>query len=167
MPTPDQHDDEPDDELDDDDGKYRDPALVYDRVAPSPLPPMGPDGGPLGTGGVGPPPPLPAATPDHFVCLRGPCLHYWQMETHMDAGNPAETWGEDGLRDDEGKPVRQPRQISRTCLVHPGVEVELTENVVYACSRWEPQLPGDLKRRDKRRRVYLKQYPHHAPEALR
>lgn len=150
--------------------RTRAPLDTYANVPSSPLPEMAPDGGPIAQP-IGNPPAVPAATASLFVCLRGPCRHYWELETHIVSGNPASTWDPvDGLKDQAGQPIRQPRQISRTCLVHPGFETELTEDVVYACSRWDPEQPlpwyvrwlgGNT--RERRRRVHLKLHPQYAP----
>ena len=162
-------DDEPSDEdldeieAEEGGGRRKVPADTYSKVPPSPLPQMGPDGGPEPSAVVGPPAPTPPATPDTFVCLRGPCRHYWQIRTHIVSGNPAGTFGPGGLVDPVTKqPIAEPRQITRTCLVHPGIEVELTEDVVYGCNRWDPLSPREVRKLEKRQRVYLKIYPQHA-----
>jgi hypothetical protein len=80
----------------------------------------------------------------------------------MAAGNPAGTFGPGGLVDPtSGAPVRAPRQINRTCLLHPGTETELTEDSVYACNKWEPMSPRDLRARLKARERYYKLNPGH------
>lgn len=158
----DQHDGEHD-ELDDTENRVRVPLETYARIEAAPLPPMSPDGGVMPGAGLAPPAPVPAATPDNFVCLRGPCRYYWEIVTHLVSGNPKDTWDvEDGLKDQDGKPLEAPRQISRSCLVHPGGETELTDDVVYRCNRWDPLERSDVKAVEKRRRVYLKTFPQHA-----
>jgi hypothetical protein len=156
--------DEPEATADDEDsGKHKVPLDQYADVEVGPLPPIAPDGGFVGDP-LGVPPAVPSATPDNFICLRGPCRHYWQIETFMASGNPKDTWGEDGLKDPEtGEPIRQPRQLSRSCLAHPGTETELTEDCVYDCNRWSPLTPRELKRDAKRRSKYLKLHPQHLP----
>ena len=140
------------------DGKHRSLVDQYKDVE-LPPPAMGPNMTPM-MGPVGSSPAVPAATPDHFVCLRGPCRHYWQLETFMASGNPAMTWDpEVGLKDEDGKPIRVPRQINRSCLVHPGTETELTEDSVYSCSRWDPLSPREVRARQKRIDKYLRNYP--------
>jgi hypothetical protein len=221
-----------------DDGRRRVPAELYSSIPAGQLPAMGRDGAPT-AGQPGPPAPLPPATTANFICLRGPCRHYWQTTTHIESGNPKATWDpRDGLRpskpcpacagagaqlvapltatdhdqrcnyvptqgcwldrpcllemhhdgahhhDAERAPaprpiacetcngtgvvpdrsapvVKEPRQISRLCLVHPGVETDLSENLVYDCNRWDPILPKEAHALDKRRRVYLKIHPEH------
>lgn len=146
----------------DDDDKHRTPLDQYKDVELGGLPPLAPDGGFVAQGPIGQAPAVPAATPQSFICLRGPCRHYWQLETFMASGNPIDTWGPDGLKDPEtGKPLRIPRQINRSCLAHTGTETELTEDTVYNCNRWDPLSARELRKLDKRRRVYLKLYPDH------
>lgn len=150
------------DDADDDDFKHKAPIDQYEGIE-MPLLSVGANGTP-NAGLVGQAAPIPPASPDTFVCLRGPCRHYWELVTFMASGNPAETWGPDGLKDDDGNPIRMPRQINRTCLAHPGTETELTEDTVYACNRWDPLTPREVRARDKRIRKYLKLYPQHAKE---
>lgn len=142
---------------------YKVPLGAFDDVELGGLPPIAPDGG-FAPGPVGTAPSVPAATADNFVCLRGPCIHYWQLETFFASGNPKETWGEDGLKNADGSPVRMPRQISRSCLAHPGTETELTDDAVYFCSRWEPMTAREAKARAKRIAKYFKNYPEHRPK---
>ena len=145
-----------------DSGKVKAPLDQYAQVEPAPLPPIGHDGAPI-LGAIGLPPPVPAATPRNFVCLRGPCRFYWELHTFMGSGNPAATWGEDGLKDEDGNRIREPRQINRVCLVHPGTETELTEDCVFHCTKWDPLLPRETKRLERRRSKYLRLHPDHAP----
>jgi hypothetical protein len=140
---------------------YKVPLESLSDVELGGLPSIAPDGG-FAPDPIGMAPSVPAATPEHFLCLRGPCAHYWELETFFASGNPSMTWdAEDGLKDDSGKPVRMPRQISRSCLAQPGMETELTDDVVYACNRWTPMTARELRARDKRRAKYLKIYPEH------
>jgi hypothetical protein len=150
------------DEQDELDGRRKVPSEQYKDIAPAPMPPIAPDGGIEPGYGIGLAPAVPAATPATFVCLRGPCRHYWEVHTFMASGNPAETWGEDGLKDGEGRPIRQPRQINRSCLSAAGNEMELTEDTVYFCNRWDPLTPRELRRREKPQQRYLKLHPEYA-----
>lgn len=224
---------------DEEDGRRKVLADAWNDIPPAPLPPIAPDGG-LAISAIPPPPPLPTPTPATFVCLRGPCRHLWQLETHLDSGNTSATWdpaaglkamkpcadcggtgfvqgvpelaapphaacgylasqghfrgmpcrlvanhggahhhalgiperqrlhcptcgGSRVVVDPDGAPVRQPRKITRTCLVHEGTETDFTDDVVYQCNRWDPIDPKDKehRRRDDRRRVYLKLHPEH------
>jgi hypothetical protein len=145
-----------------DDGKRRIPLESFDDVELGPLQ-IGPDGGIAGPIGV--PPAVEAATPEHFICLRGPCRHYWAFETFMASGNPKETWDpETGLKDLDGNPIRPPRQVSRSCTAQPGIEIELTDDCVYECNRWSPISPRELKRENRRREKYYRQNPSHRPK---
>jgi hypothetical protein len=140
---------------------YKVPLGSLDNVELGGLPPIAPDGG-FTPGPIGMSPSVPAATPEHFMCLRGPCRHYWQLETFFASGNPMQTWDAvDGLKDSDGKPVRMPRQISRSCLAQPGMETELTDDVVYECSRWDPLSPREVRRLERRREKYYKIRPNH------
>jgi len=147
--------------------KSKTPIEQYKDVDLGGLPPIAPDGG-FAPGPVGMPPPVDAATPENFVCLRGPCRHYWQIETYMASGNPKETWDpETGLKDlVTGQPLRVPRQISRSCTAQPGTETHLTEDCVYECNRWDPMTARELRVRDKRTKKYLKLHPEHDPGRL-
>ena len=145
-----------------DSGKHKAPLDGFADVELGGLPAIAPDGG------FAPQlpdlsPSVPAANPDLFICLRGPCRHYMQIETFFASGNPKDTWDDDdGLRDPEtNEPVRMPRQITRTCLVHPGTETELTDDIVYDCNRWSPMTSREVRRETKRRSKYLKLHPDH------
>lgn len=142
--------------------KRIDPSARFSDVELAAVP-MGPAATPL-AGPIGSTPPIPDATPATFICLRGPCRHYWQMSTHVESGNPKETWDpEIGLKDADGNPVRQPKQINRVCLAHPGVETELDDNIVYSCTRWSPLTPREVRKLEKLRAKYYKQFPEHDP----
>jgi hypothetical protein len=134
-------------------GKVKSPLEQYDNVESAPLPPIAPDGGFAPGAGVGMPSSAPPADPEHFVCLRGPCRHYWELVTYMGAGNPEDTWAELG--------IREPRQINRSCLAHSGTETELTENCVFACNLWDPLSPREARKREKRRERHFRRYPEH------
>jgi hypothetical protein len=140
--------------------KSKSPIEQFSAIEPSPLPPLALDGG-FAAGPIGAPPPIPPATPATFVCLRGPCRHYWELVSHMESGNPKETWGEGGLVDADGHALEQPRAVSRTCVANPGYETDLTDDNVYACNRWDPLSPREVKRLEKRRSKYLKLHPDH------
>lgn len=148
----------------DEDDKRKAPIDQYSHIEPGGLPPIAPDGG-FAPGPIGTPPAVDAATPQNFICLRGPCRHYWQIETFVASGNPSSTWGEGGLVDpDTGKPLRVPRQLNRSCLAHSGTETELTEDCVYNCNRWDPLTPRELRATAKRTAKYFKLYPDHRPK---
>jgi hypothetical protein len=143
-------------------GKYHSVTDSFEDVELGGLPPIAPDGGfiadPLGMA-----PSVPAADPRIFICLRGPCRFYWERQAFFESGNPKETWGEGGLVGDDGEPIEMPRQIDRTCTAHPGTETELTDELVYDCSKWDPLTPREIEKRDKARRRYYKHHPDHDP----
>ena len=95
---------------------------------------------------VGQPQPVPERTPDYFVCLRGPCRHYWHLETMAQEGNPAGTW--------EALDIQAPRQHHHTCLVNPGFETSFEDDNVYECSRWDPLTEQELVQIRTRREEY-------------
>lgn len=140
--------------------KTKSPIEQFAGIEPSPMPPIAPDGGFM-AGPIGAPPPIPPATPETFVCLRGPCRHYWELVSHMESGNPANTWGEGGLVDEAGAVIAQPRAISRTCVANPGFETDLTDDNVYDCNRWDPMSERELKKLERRRSKYLRLHPDH------
>ncbi len=119
-------------------------SLSADRFSefePSAVP-IAPDGGIApGYGADQIPAPLPAEAKT-FICLRGPCRFYWQTQSEFPYGNPEGTF----------EPGKEPRSISRACLTHPGVHMDLTEDTVYDCNRWDPleqrELDGLAERRD-------------------
>lgn len=59
----------------------------------------------------------------------------------------------------DGKPVKAPRQILRTCMRQPGCETDLTETLVYECNQWDPGDPKELRQLTKRRETFLEQHP--------
>jgi hypothetical protein len=130
-------------------------ADIYEGSPPAPLPPISPDGGFPANQQLEQPASVPAATPEAFICLRGPCRHYWELDAFFESGNPEGTFEELG--------VAPPRQIARTCTVMVGVETELTEAMVYRCNRWDPYDPEELVTLDARRRRYYERHPDHLP----
>ena len=121
-----------------------------------PAVPVGVDGGPMvGYGTTGQPSPVPARHPDHFICLRGPCRHYWHLVTMAQEGNPEETWAHLG--------IEAPRQHHHTCLINPGFETSFGDDNAYECSRWDPTPKQELIQLRVRRDAYFKDHPEHAP----
>lgn len=124
-------------EVPDEKRKVLDP---FKDVDPMPTPMAGPDGGPVMQGYLGPAEPIPAATPENFICLAGPCRYYIEIHSYAEV----ETRGLS----------HTPRQINRLCRVMSGVELDLTDDCVFACSEWDPQDPKELAARDARRKTY-------------
>ncbi len=113
--------------------------------------PAAPDGGIQPGYALEQPIPPPAVTPENFVCLRGPCRHYWHMITMAGEGNPEGTWAALGLS--------KPRQHNHTCLVNPGMETNLNDDCVYECSQWDPYSPAELMTLRSRRKAYFDRNP--------
>jgi hypothetical protein len=143
---------------DEDNGRHKSPADIYKGAGASPLPPIGPDGAPI-LAMIAPPVAIPAADPVTFICLRGPCRHYWELSMFLPSGNPEGTFGEGGLVDPiSNTPLEQPDQILRTCTVQTGTETDLTDELVKKCNLWDPLSPRELKKLEKRRSRLLKIY---------
>lgn len=145
---------------DDDEGEF--PHLGSrdaDEFAPSPLP-VGPDGQPKAIGPVGLPDPLPPATPDNWVCLRGPCRHYMHVVSAGEIGNPAGSFDKDN-----GGPGEAPRQHYHWCTAITGQYTDMGEDLVFDCNRWDPidEDAPEILGRERRRSKYLKLHPEHAP----
>lgn len=92
---------------------------------------------------LAPPIPLPPAVPEHFVCLRGPCKHYMEIQSPSDVEN--RTLG------------YLPVQTSRYCRGVQGALLALDDDTVFACTEWDPRV-GDYSL-DQRRAEYLKAHP--------
>jgi hypothetical protein len=102
--------------------------------------PAAADGGPNMVGYVGDVDPIPAATPENFICLAGPCKHYMEVHSLADV----ETRGHNG----------PPKYINRLCRALPGVEIDLTEDCVFSCSEWAPLLPEERLDIEERRQAF-------------
>jgi len=130
-------------------GKKITPASGYEDVELPGPPPIGTDGGIAPSHGVAGPPPLPAATPENFICMRGPCKHHVHLQTVADYGNPSGTFA----------PGEEPRQHTYLCVAFPGIEIDFTEDCCFACNRWEPMLPIERNRIKSRRARFRKDHP--------
>ena len=115
-------------------------------------------GGGIAASPVGEPPPTLPATPEHFVCLQGPCKHYWKLVTPFDAGNPASTWKALGRE--------PPKKTHHTCLVNPGHETSFGETVALECNLHTPLLAADLRERTSKLISYYRAFPEHHPDAV-
>jgi len=91
--------------------------------------------------------PLPERTPENFVCVRGPCRHYWHLVTDAHVGNVIGTF------EDLGREV--PKLHHHVCLLSQQ-ETEFEEDIAYECSRWDPLEPKELLQIQKRRDRYHK-----------
>lgn len=86
--------------------------------------------------------PIPPASEDNFICLRGPCRHYFEMKVHFSAGNT------------RGTLTSVPILTKRSCTRIVGYEVDLTEEIVYSCNEWDPYTPAEIDAREARRNTY-------------
>jgi hypothetical protein len=111
----------------------------FDNMEPPPSPVMGPDGPAMPVTYLTPGEPLPPATPENFLCLLGPCKHYVEIHSWADV---------------EARGIQRPKQINRICRVIPGVDLDLTEDCVFACNEWAPILPDEIAEREHRRNVF-------------
>ena len=78
--------------------------------------------------GVGMPEPIPAATEESFVCLRGPCRYYLELVQFFGAGNP------------EGTPGVKNEGTIRMCLRPSGEPIDLVDELIYSCNQWDPSI---------------------------
>lgn len=98
-------------------------ARLSDDFVPTAIP-VGPDG-------------TPAAVPVRPVsklatiplCSLGPCVHYHEMVTKMDAQDPT-----------DGSPGEVFVHRTRTCYPNAGIEVDISVHPVYQCNLWEPDV---------------------------
>ncbi len=123
-------------------------ALLGERMSseePGPMLPVAPDGGILQSHAIDQLRPIPSATPENFVCLRGPCMFYLEIASGADVNAPTLE--------------RDPIQINRYCRAIPGIEVDLTEDNVFACNAWDPEAPKAVEARETRRINYLNSHP--------
>lgn len=98
----------------------------------------GPDGGLLPQG-VGMPEPIPEATVENMICLRGPCRYYHEMVSVFQAGNPKGT-------------LEQPMlQTNRSCTYVPGSCTDLVDECVTDCNNWDPIDLAYTEKRNERR----------------
>jgi hypothetical protein len=115
-----------------------------DFIAETPFTPVAPlPEGKVPHLALAPSEPTPPADPEHFVCLRGPCRHYTEIVSLSDAESKI--------------PGFVTTQINRYCGVVRGVIIDLTEDNVFSCSRWDPEeADGGISQR---RASYFKEHP--------
>lgn len=104
-----------------------------DRLLAEDIPPAMPPG-PGGLFAPAPiqPEPIPEATPETMICLRGPCVHYVEIQTRFQAGNS------------KGTLDAVPVQKNRFCNVMAASEIDLTDEIVMDCNKWDPQGEFDV-----------------------
>ena len=118
----------------------------FDDFQPGSLPPevtLPPSMGGVPRKPLAPSIPLPPATPEHFVCLRGPCKFYLEIGSPSDVEN--RTLG------------YLPVQTSRYCRAIAGAILSLDDDAVFACSEWDPRMEDYSL--VQRRIDYLKAHP--------
>jgi hypothetical protein len=119
---------------------------IYGDFQPSQVP-VAADGGPVPGFGVMEAPLREEPTEDNFVCLRGPCRHFWHLVCSAGEGNPGGTWKALG--------IPAPREHHLTCTAHPGTETTLSfDEIVYECSRWDPLTEPEISALEARRDLY-------------
>lgn len=128
----------------DPDDSLIDPLDALLSAEPSAAPVPGPDG--FFPNIVMDPEPLPEATPEHFICLRGPCRHYMETSVMFPASNP------------RGQ-LKKPKQITRMCSALPQTYMDLTDENVYTCSKWSPLTPAELTAEEQLREDYYQRNP--------
>lgn len=98
-----------------------------------------------------------------WVCLAGPCRHYWRVANQIDNLKPHDAREVDGRRVIEpaktyanGDPVRAFEQINHFCIPMPGIEMIMSDEVVLECNRWDPIDPEDPEQKAivRRRKAY-------------
>lgn len=85
--------------------------------------------------------PIPDATEENFICLRGPCRYYLEMRPYFSAGNTV------------GSLDHAHVLIKRTCGKVAGFEIDLVDEVMSDCISWDPWMPEEqapmLERRER------------------
>lgn len=121
---------------------------LQEGVEVAPLPPMGPDGGPILS------PLRPVTPPRPRLCEAGPCQNYHRFEIQMDAAQPhtmrvpislpPDTPGAQAAQD--GTLYQPPPtfhvQVHHYCYPNVGVEMALGDLPVTDCNRWDPYTHG-------------------------
>lgn len=106
--------------------------------------PVGGNSEVIPTGGFFDTEPLPAASEENFICLRGPCKFYMETTVRFNAGNTAGTLDHD------------PVLVRRGCMRISGYEIDLTDENVVDCSEWYPRSKDENKALKKARAQYTK-----------
>jgi hypothetical protein len=75
-----------------------------------------------------PPPTLKVLGPEPpSLCRQGPCSHYHELSVRLDASTPM-----------DGSSDVMHTQLTRSCYPTSGIQIELDDTPVFACSRWSP-----------------------------
>lgn len=101
----------------------------------------------------------PPRTPEHLICLRGPCKFYWNFVSKGDWGNPSSTWTAD---------MPAPRVHHHVCLRSKGLseELDFSEEHIYSCNQWAPMSAIERASIENRRRAYFDSHPEHSTDPL-
>jgi len=137
-------------ELDETPSKVIDPLdSLLSGVEGSQLPPIAPDGG--FSPAIGEPFKIPDAIPENFICLRGPCHYYMESIMVFGAGNTRDSL------------PREPLLVTRRCLRIPGYEIDLSDELVRDCNRFDPMSPEEVSTLEVRRNRYYQANPNIVP----
>lgn len=99
------------------------------------------------------PEPIPAATPETMICLRGPCRHYMELTSLFQHGNTKNTLD------------HVPKQTNRFCRAIEGTDIDLTDELVFECSNWEPLLRAETLVRSARRDQWEQEQENNVPSS--
>src|SRR5215470_2227374 len=110
---------------------------LADEFEPSPLPPIGPDGGP----DLQPMQPSPEMHPR--LCEAGPCVHYHTFQVQMDVQSPiAARVADGGVLAGAAPPQPFHVETHHYCYPDSGIEFKIGSLPVVTCNRWSPMLAG-------------------------
>lgn len=93
------------------------------------------------------PEPIPAATPQSFLCLRGPCRYYLERRYPAQVGNTKGTFD------------RPLVQIERHCHRMNAVATSLMDELVSECNEWHPYMAEEVSARDAAREAVKAAHP--------
>lgn len=113
---------------------------VGDDFSPPPMDPTNPVG--FMPGGYAEPYAQPAATEENFICLRGPCVHYWEQKMFLNVGNTQDVLD------------HAPILVSRGCMRQAGYYYDLTDETIGDCNQWEPRDPEEIALQNQRREKF-------------
>lgn len=116
------------------------------------LPPLAvsPDGS-ARPGIIGEPFKIPDATPENFICLRGPCRNYFETQMVFGVGNTRDSL--------ETEPIL----IKRMCTRVAGLDFDLTDECIKKCSDWSPYTEAELNDVAARQDNFYQRFPQFKP----
>lgn len=80
--------------------------------------------------------PLKEQTPENFICMKGPCIHYVEIVTK---GSYADVPGSE-----------ETKEMNQFCRCIPGDSIELTDMFVLRCNQYMPISEAKLRKRVKK-----------------